>query len=290
MALVVPGVKYDPLSLDQTEPKMAGHDVICLHTMAGTFAGTEAMFEKEGFVGTDSHFGLRGDGYLEQWQDLLRQVDANLDGNSYCISIECADKGAPFSAWSGSDVPPFTIEQLDKLVWLLDKLCQPAFHRDCPSSWACHTSGIPRILIPDSKRSRRGIGYHRLGINPWRVSGGVLWSNANGKVCPGDNRIKQIKENIIPRLVVEGDDVTPAEHDAIVRIDQRSTAMYKALRGDEDADQELVQGIQDHFRTVIDEASTESGSDLRAMVMNKSGDALEQYGAAKKSDLEAPAG
>lgn len=199
MALLLPNTPYDPLG-PQTESKMAAHDVICLHTMAGSFEGTEAMFEKEGFTGTDSHFGLRADGYLEQWQDLMYQVDANLDGNSYCISFECEDRTPPFPYWTDSDVPAFTVEQMDKLVYALDILCSKEFHQSCPSDWACHSSGIPRVLIPDSKRTRRGIGYHRLGINPWRVSGGVLWSNANGKICPGDRRIQQIKENIVPRV------------------------------------------------------------------------------------------
>lgn len=280
MALVVPGVVYDPLSTNQTEPKMAAHDVICIHTMAGTFKGTEAMFEEGGFTGTDSHFGLRADGYLEQWQDLRYQTDANLDGNSYCLSIECEDVGPSFPKWSGSDVPYFTFEQVQSLVHLCDQLCQPQLHASCPSSWACHSSGIPRILIPDSKRSRRGIGYHRLGINPWRVSGGVLWSEHNGKACPGDRRIHQIATNIVPQVAVQGDDVTPGEHTAIMDTNHRSNEIYKALSGAADADQRLVKGIRDHVRAVLDEESTESGSKLRTMAGDKA------YDGAKKAIVE----
>lgn len=49
--------------------------------------------------------------------------------------------------------------------------------------------GWPDQLMPDSRPGSRGLGWHRLGIDPWRVSGGELWSSSRGKVCPGDAKI-----------------------------------------------------------------------------------------------------
>lgn len=171
---------------------MTAHNVVCLHTMAGYFKYTSEMFHENGFGGTESHFGIRADGYAAQWQDLDHQADANSEGNGYCISIETEDHGDVFSDmegsyWSnGSDVPAWTDEQIDKIVEIV--------------TWLCNKYNIPKQLVPDSKPGRRGIGYHRQGIDPWRVSGGDVWSGTVGKVCPGDRRIEQLKTIVIPRV------------------------------------------------------------------------------------------
>lgn len=189
MAVLAPGTIWDPLDDVQTEPRMTSHDVICLHTMAGYFEYTNDMFHDNGYGGTESHFGMRADGYTKQWQDLDFQADANLDGNPYVISIETEDHGPEFVGYwtNGSDVPPWTDQQINKIVELV--------------GWLCDKYNIPRTLIPDTRLGRRGIAYHRQGINPWRVSDGVLWSSTNGKVCPGDRRIYQLINDVIPRLV-----------------------------------------------------------------------------------------
>jgi hypothetical protein len=76
------------------------------------------------------------------------------------------------------------------------------------------------VLCPDSRPGSRGIAYHRQGCDgdfePFdfggRVVGGELWTISYGKVCPGDNRIHQLINLIIPRARVlagldsEGDD------------------------------------------------------------------------------------
>jgi hypothetical protein len=184
--------------------------------MVGYLIGTDRMWRPDGYVGIESHFGVGGkwgpdvglalDGRIFQWQDLRYQADANLDGNPTVISIETADNAAePIQPWSD--------KQLDAIVNLLDWLCRPEAHKACPVSWLCHQIGIPRQLIPDTKPGRRGIGYHRQGIEgnypDGLVPGGVRWSRATGKTCPADARIHQIKTIIIPRLNArkEEDDV-----------------------------------------------------------------------------------
>ena len=163
---------------------MEAHDVVCVHTMVGFLAGTESMFHQDGWSGTESHFGVGGpadgalDGTVYQWVDTDDQADANLQGNHRLISIETSDGGDETNPWSDA--------QLDAITSLV--------------VWACRTHDIPAELIADSAPGRRGIGYHRQGIDPWRVAGGEKWSNANGKVCPGDVRIAQLVDVVVPRV------------------------------------------------------------------------------------------
>lgn len=182
--ILYPGAAWRPLEQRPTgarlQPLMTAHDVICLHTMGGRLSGTDAFFRRDGYDGTESHFGVGADGLICQWQDLARTADANLDGNHRVISIETADVGDPFPAWDTrtGNVPAWTPAQLDALAGLI--------------AWLCARFDIPPVAIPDSRPGRRGVGWHRLGIDPWRAPGGEKWSAARGKVCPGDRRIAQI--------------------------------------------------------------------------------------------------
>jgi hypothetical protein len=172
---------------------MAAHNIVVIHTMAGFFSNVDRDFHANGYKGLESHLGVRADGFTKQWQDLEFRADANGDGNDDCISIETEDHGPRFPSWTGSDVPPFTEEQIDAIVKHV--------------TWICDKYGIPKQLIPDTKPGRRGIGYHRQGIAgnyppPYTgiKVGGKIWSKATGKACPGDERIWQIINIIIPRV------------------------------------------------------------------------------------------
>lgn len=215
-----PYATWDPLG-PQTAHRMDAHDIVVLHTMAGPFNVVHDMFHANGYRGTESHFGVRGDGYAEQWQDLDYRADANNEGNRRCISIETADMGpwvpgskASFPKWSTPDVPAWTEAQLDKIVALV--------------GWCCDRYDIPKELIPDSKPGRRGIGYHRQGIPgnfppPYRgwVPGGELWTvlpGGRGKPCPGDRRIRQLIEIVIPRVRGEKEDEMPLTEDEWQRL------------------------------------------------------------------------
>ncbi len=226
-----PGAEWDPLSTKQTQPRMDRWDVVCLHTMAGTFTGTDAMFHQNGFGGTESHFGLAGDGRLKQWQDLDHTADANNEGNHRVISIETADKGETFPAWSGSDVPAWTPQQLDELVRLV--------------RWLCVRYEIPPTLIPDTRPGRRGIAYHRQGIPgnfgppyPGKTGPGELWTvlpRGYGKPCPGDRRIRQTIEIVIPRVRGEEDDMPIPEFIEALEGKGPSAKLRKVFKG-------LIQG------------------------------------------------
>jgi N-acetylmuramoyl-L-alanine amidase-like protein len=210
MAVLAPGVQHRLLagkSRTPLDPRW-----ITVHTMVGTVAGTEAFFSPSGRP--YSHFGAGGDGKIRQWQDLQFRAASDKDGNPFSISIECEDHGPGFPAWSGSDVPRFTPAQADALVRLL--------------SWLCHRFGLPKRAIGSSCPHERGIGWHRLGIDPWRQPNCLKWSKSRGKACPGDRRIAQLRNEIIPRVSSppEVDDVTPQDHDKI------KAAVHAVVRGE----------------------------------------------------------
>jgi len=204
--------QYRPLESTQRQGRMARFDIICLHTMVGSLASTDEMFKRNGWSGTESHFGVGGawgrdadhdlDGVIYQWQDTAFRADANLEGNDRLISIETADN-APQKA---SDIRPWTQAQQNAIVRLLTALCRE--------------HNIPAVLIPDSGPGRRGIGYHRLGV---QHSGGThpkgflqpgceRWSTAVGKECPGPARIAQIP-GIIDRVRAALSPAKPQEAD-----------------------------------------------------------------------------
>ena len=229
--LTYPGAAYKPLG-PQTEPRMTGHDIVCLHTMVGYLSSTDAYFRTAngaGYQGTESHFGVGGrwgkdgtlglDGTVWQWQDLAHQADANLDGNPTTISVETADNAARPSQ-------PGTPLQCEAIAQLLAWLCSREAHAECPSSWTCHREGIPLAVIPDTKPGRRGIGYHRQGCDPWRVNGGVKWSGSSGKDCPTEARIAQV-----PTVIARAIEITnhQEDDDIMATLDELRTVVRQEI-------------------------------------------------------------
>jgi len=180
-AIVYPGADYRQLPGKSTT--LLTPLTINIHTMVGTLAGTESYFRQSGRP--YSHFGVGGSGAVRQWQDLRYRAASDLNGNPWCISIETEDMGPYFPSWSGSNVPHFTEAQLRSLTKLV--------------AWLCTRFAIRRILLTSSCQ-RNGVSYHRLGIDPWRPAGCPKFSNAKGKVCPGDNKIADIKTKLMPAL------------------------------------------------------------------------------------------
>ncbi len=114
----------------------------------------------------------------EQYVDTIYRAPAQLEGNPTLISFESqGGVGADLdNGWTGP--------QMERIAWCLAQ---------------CHKiHGTPLPPMPDSLSSRTGTGHHRLGIDPWRVDNGELWSRSFGKVCPGDARMAQ-KPKIITR-------------------------------------------------------------------------------------------
>lgn len=189
---IMPGAAWKPIGAPTN--RMAKHDIVCIHTMVGTLAGTDAMFRRNAPTGTNSHFGTGPNGEIWQWVDTAFRSAANLYGNGRVISIENADFGRGFPSWNtndGAQVPAFTPKQIEANAQIL--------------AWANRVHGIPLELVPDSKPGRRGVAYHRQGVPGYMIAGGEQWSNSRGKVCPGNKRIAQIPQIIDrARQIVSG--------------------------------------------------------------------------------------
>lgn len=181
-AILVPGVTHRLLS--GKSRTALSPQIINVHTMVWSLQACEDYFAGKGRP--YSHFGTGPDGEIRQWQDLRYRAASCYYGNPYNISIENADKGAGYPSWTGTDVPRFTDAQAESLVVLI--------------SWLCHRFGLPKSAIATSRPHERGIGWHRLGVNPYRHPDGRLWSSAVGKACPGDRRIHQLVHEIIPAV------------------------------------------------------------------------------------------
>lgn len=207
-----------PLAGSMGQPEMRAHNFVCVHTMVGNLASTDEMFKRNGYSGTESHYGVGGawardaqaglDGAVYEWVNPTYTADANLDGRWDVISIETADN-APAQA---KDIAKWTAKQVVALVDLIHWLCSKEAHSACPTSWKCHAEGIPMKLVPDTKPGRRGIAWHAQGVEHSRgvgavpgflVTGGTRWSSAKGKECPGPQRIGQLKATVVPAVVAK---------------------------------------------------------------------------------------
>jgi N-acetylmuramoyl-L-alanine amidase len=207
---IMPGAVWRPLP-NASKTRLAAYDITCIHTMVGSLAGTDSYFRNPA-TGVNSHFGTGGDGTIYQWVDTAYRSAANLNGNDHIVSIENADMGPQFAAWNTNDgnaVPAFPPAQMEAIAKIL--------------AWVNKTHGIPLGLIPNSVRGNRGTGYHRQGIAGYMAAGGEKWSNAAGKVCPGNRRVAQIQPIIDRARQIAGgattnpEELTVAQYDEIMK-------------------------------------------------------------------------
>lgn len=180
---IYPSAVYRPLDryrsdAQPTPPKMAAYDIINLHTAVTDASSLFGYFNR---VLDTSHFYVNEIGEVEQYVDTDYQAAADREGNPRIISIETHD-GYPRLWTSNHEIPQWNPAQVRSLVLLIQ--------------WLSETHNIPLIAVENSGPAARGVGFHRLGVEPWRVSGGESWSRSSGKVCPGDARIDQIPEII----------------------------------------------------------------------------------------------
>lgn len=175
-----------------TVPNRAKHKVAMptpkranLHTAVSNGRSLYNFFNSSGARGVFSHFFLREDGSVEQYQSTDYRAACDLDGNPDTISIETWD-GYP-NGWSNSsDVPTWNQAQVAGLVALVQWI------------WRTHPS-IPRKLATSNRRgaASHGLSWHRLGVvgAPGYIAptnGGLRYSTSRGKICPGPRRINQV--------------------------------------------------------------------------------------------------
>lgn len=175
------GGKHKKLPEADSQPHITPTTIID-HSIVGSAAGAWFMFRDS--TGIESHFIIDLNGEIWQLMDTGRQADANLNANSFGISIETADNGNP------NDFP-WTNAQLASLKWLHNKL--RAVHPTIPRKECMSSFG-------------GGLGFHSKfppgTANPWSP---VM------KTCPGKPaRMAQWEDILLPAFVsgtVEEDDM-----------------------------------------------------------------------------------
>lgn len=165
----MPGAAWRPIPVSPTRPKRRKGRGVVLHVAASEATSLFGFFST---ADVDSHFYVAKDGTIEQYVDTDLQAYASMDGNATTISVETQ------GGVTNPDGEPWTPQQVAALA----RICR----------WAHDTEGVPLTVMPDSRPASRGIGWHRLGVKPWVVPGGEVWSAANGKRCPGDAKIAQV--------------------------------------------------------------------------------------------------
>ena len=181
---ILPGAVWRPIPISSSRPRRLTGRGVCLHVAVSE---ATSLFDYFATADVDSHFYVARDGTIEQYVDTGYVAYAQLDGNATLISVE--SQGGVTRA----DAEPWTDAQLASLARI--------------ARWAHDVEGVPLQGMPNSLPASRGIGVHRLGIDPWRVAGGERWSSVYGKVCPGAAKISQVP--LIISLAQDGDDDVP---------------------------------------------------------------------------------
>ena len=178
MSFWMSGVLRKPLARNFTNARRKVTDAVVLHvavsesdTLAGWFNNPRA--------GASSHFYVRRDGVIEQYIPIDKISWAGVRSDQRAISIET--QGMGHGEWTSA--------QLEAMAEII-AFCRVKY------------PAIPVRQMQSSKRSEKGIGYHRLGVPGSYVqkalgrslTGGELWSGAVGKICPGPDRIRQVPQ------------------------------------------------------------------------------------------------
>ncbi len=216
---IYPGARVDLITAGvnsrRTLDRVDGH---IKHTIVGGASGCIAMFQRNGYGGSNSHFVIAGDGTVTQLVDTKYRANCQVDGNWRFISTEHEDMGKLFPDWNtnnADNVPAFTDAQIDAQIDL--------------DVWLAGIYDYPIRLMQSSLTSERGIGYHKLGCDPIRVSGGEKWSSSYGKGCPGPKRIDQLKTLVIPGIQKR---LAPAPIPTPAPSTRRSSDMFLFRRSD----------------------------------------------------------
>jgi len=167
MTVKMPGALWVPIKRNYTRRKRAKTTALILHVAVSEAASLRGWFNNPRAYAS-SHLYVRRDGTIEQYMDLDHISWASAAGNSRSISVETQGMGS--GEWTSAQC---------KSLAAIASFCNSKY-------------GVPLTVMDNSRTSEHGVGYHRLGVNPYRVSGGELWSSAYGKSCPGNDRVPQV--------------------------------------------------------------------------------------------------
>jgi hypothetical protein len=182
MANILPGAVWQPVDVSGRAARRKGRG------LCGHVAVSSSKNLAPGPLSSrsaDWHFYLPKEGPAIQYIDMDLQCWATSAGNASLVAFE-SEGGLGSSAVLNAE--PWTDNQLNWAARILRHLHD--------------TEGVPLQVMPDSMPGSRGFATHRLGISPWRVAGGEVWSSANGKECPGTAKHNQRGE--VVRRAISG--------------------------------------------------------------------------------------
>jgi len=211
---VIPFADYRPIAWAEARDDATNPTCVILHLTASEAPSQYGFFANPANKACSNTHVART-GHVEQYIRGDRLSAADSYGSSRAFSVET--QGADANGY-------WTPEQCEAIARIL--------------AWAHQTYGIPLRLMTSSATSERGIGWHRLGCNGnfpsmpnilagrLQRGGGEVWSSAFGKVCPGDNRIKQIPGILERALELIS---TPQEDDTMPTAQEIAAEVAKTL-------------------------------------------------------------
>lgn len=154
-----------------------------LHVAVSEASSLYGMFSRSNSA--CSHFYVAKDGTVEQYIDTAYRSASDMNGNDSTISVETQ------GGVKNPDGEPWTKAQVEALTKLW--------------KWARDTHDIKNQVARNTQTNENsaGLSWHRLGVEgnfagrPGILSssykpGGIKFSSARGKICPGDAKILQI--------------------------------------------------------------------------------------------------
>ncbi|MFJ5106634.1 MULTISPECIES: N-acetylmuramoyl-L-alanine amidase [unclassified Glutamicibacter] len=163
--------------------KIARHRRMNLHVAVSNAESLYGMFSRSNSA--CSHFYVAKDGTVEQYIDTQYRSASDMNGNDSTISVETA------GGVTKPDSEPWTDAQEEALAKLW--------------KWARDTHDIKNQVAKNTQTNDNsaGLSWHRLGVEGNFAGrkgilttsykpGGIKYSSARGKICPGDAKILQI--------------------------------------------------------------------------------------------------
>jgi LysM repeat protein len=167
---------------------MTHHEAVTTAGITGIFGWTSGATACHGFTARY--------GEAAQYVDFDEIVSGTLDGNGYAITWETWDDLVPATNRSPDDSHgpndfSWTAQQVERQADI--------------AAWMVDALGIPLHFMGSTREA--GHAPHRLGVpNP---TGDVdvgygpdCWTSHAGKQCPGDRRILQLRDKVLPRAAV----------------------------------------------------------------------------------------
>lgn len=181
MATYVPGVTVRLINTNFTNANRKKTDGVVLHVTASRTAKSMFGWFSNPSAQASSHLHTDIDGHTEQYVDLDKIAWTQRSGNVRLIGYETQGDGT--GLW--------TTAQASEILRVV--------------GWIANHYGFPMVDMLNSMPSSRGVGLHRYGCSPWRVSGAEVWG-PNGKICPGQLNAHYVQSGAFFKGIPAGGD------------------------------------------------------------------------------------